>query len=178
MRVASSVLVVAVLAIVTGCGALNPAGPDWGVCSQPESGEVGAGMQQLFGLQSLRNTGDVTIETVELLDAHGLQLLDAWVVPIADTADGGTLAIGSSAYPPVDLEPELVEAWAQRRPVGPMPLSALGPDADPEQYVVIAVRRDGSAEGSAQGVRMGYRGWWPIQRHHDTVAEFRLADEC
>jgi hypothetical protein len=72
-----------------------------------------------MGFDLIRNTGagPVEITAVELAEASGLQLAEAFLVPVAE--GGGTLVGVGMAWPPTGAD--LPEAWAQR-------VVAVGPD--------------------------------------------------
>jgi len=98
-----------------------------------------------WGWEVVTNEGDgpVTLVDVGLEDPSSLAVVEAWVVPVEMTLVGN-----QTVFPP---DPEVSPQWAQRR-------EAPGAVLEPGEAanLVLAVRPQGGADGTAAGTRTRY----------------------
>ena len=92
------------------------------------------------GTDKIHNTGDepVTVTNVVLVDAHGVSLIDSFVLPMpSPSADGSLYMVGTKgSYPPQDAGPD----WDKRAP-------AVGAIVSPNQQraFVFGIKSDASS---------------------------------
>jgi hypothetical protein len=103
---------------------------------------------------------DVTISEVDLVDADGIEVKDAWLAPPLDGA------LGASEFPPVTSP-----SWDAR-------VAATGAEAD-EGYnnVILLIERTGREQGTATAMRVAYSadGWnYVVQGSMGVV----MKDDC
>ncbi len=144
--------VLALTAALAGCSQLQDTGV--AVC-----GSVGAGEPMVIGVPFVTGDYPVEVSGLELVDAEGLDLLDARV-------DLNTTRVGVVEYP---VE---IEGWVDGGP-------AVGADLPARTDVTLALVLERTAEvGTADGVEVAYSSLVGPGMRTTVTLEMTLRDRC
>jgi len=148
--------------LLTGCAGQPSAGTmDFGgdpgqVCTSTTRGE-----DILLGEVLTPLTEDITIESVSLVEASGVTIDGAYVLPIAGDA------IGTSMFPP-----SASTSWADKEPAEGAALSAHVP-----VNLVLHVTRDSQASASFKSIAIEYNQRGSGHNDHGSTS-YSLQDSC
>jgi len=131
-----------------GPGPLGSGGDDGQQCM-----DFAQGKPVTTGIYELNNSSSdaVTVQSVTLPGAYGLTMTRAWLVPVGQTGNGGTMTVGAGwPYPP-SFTALVRSVWAQRRP-------AVGATIKPGQdlNLVFGLTRTTANAGKSSGPAITY----------------------
>lgn len=131
--------------------------------------EVDAGEAVVFGVELAVLDGPVVLDSFELLDADGLELVDAAVMSLTaeDVERFGGAYIGTMRLDdPIDM-------WEKS-----VPLTGAAVDQGPTSSLAVAVAATGDAPGRADTFRLAYRSADGTPRELEGVFRMRVNGEC
>jgi len=145
---------IALLLVVMSCAGVSSDGP----LSRPNDlGELCAPVPPdgslTFGLETLTNSADtdVVVESVRLVEAEGISIIESRIVTISDGQLGGTLVGLRSGFPPDELPGWSASILAEGAAILP------ADSTDDVFNLVVGLRLDsGSSMGTASGLEVAY----------------------
>lgn len=162
-RLARLAVMPAVVGVIAGCSLISGpvamgGGPDTssGLCVSAPIGE-----RLLVGdFIGVPEGVDVVVGKVDLLDADGIRVVQAWLAPPLDGA------MGSSEYPPTPSP-----AWDARV------LAEGAVAADGDNNVILLIERTGDVSGTAAAVQVEYSSGGIDYTVHGSM-RIRMVDSC
>lgn len=160
---AALVMTVALIGVLSGCaptqGSVTTLGGEPGtICAAvPADGEI------VFGdvISLVDPARSITMKSVELIGAKGIEVLGTYVLPIDRSDPIMTMSLDNPS-----------QGWAHREKVDGTVL-----ESQPAN-VVVEVRRSGTEEGTAEAMRVTYSTADGSDYFDEGTTSLRLADEC